>query len=144
VKSSLDVLERELIRERLKQFLSHAIEKAGGPKALGHKLEKHGFMGREGPYDERTVRAWRAGRRMPSPEIVFGIAMLFEVSLDRYLFGEELHDRLALDVERLREDRDQLMVWILEVRERLGYPPPDQLPAGVTKPGDEPAERLGA
>jgi hypothetical protein len=138
VKGSLDVLERELIREHLKQFLSDAIEKAGGPKALGHKLEKHGFTGREGPYDERTVRAWRAGRRMPSPEIVFGIAMLFDVSLDQYVFGEELHDKLAQDVERLREDRDQLMVWILEVRERLGFAPPDRL----TKPEDERAERL--
>lgn len=140
MRSSLDVLEREVIREHLKQFLSEAIEKAGGPKALGHKLEKHGFTGREGPYDERTVRAWRAGRRMPSPEIVFGIAMLFEVSLDQYVFGEELQDRLTQDVERLRADRDQLMVWILEVRERLGFPPPDQL----KKLEDVPAEQLGA
>ena len=133
-----DPLNRELIRECVKQFLADAIEKAGGPKALGHKLEKHGFTGREGPYDERTVRAWRAGRRMPSPDVVFGIAMLFELSLDRYAFSDELQDKLAQDVARLREDRDQLMVWMLEVRERLGFPPPDQL----VMPEDEADERL--
>lgn len=119
--------DRGVIRERLKLFLAHSIDKAGGPKALGHKLEKCGFTGRDGPYDERTVRAWRAGRRMPSPDIVFGIAMVFEVSLDHYVFGEELQDKLAHDIARLREDRDQLMVWMLEVRERLGFPPPDQV-----------------
>ena len=135
-----DPLNRELIRECVKQFLADAIEKAGGPKALGHKLEKYGFTGREGSYDERTVRAWRAGRRMPSPDVVFGIAMLFELSLDRYVFGSELQDKLAQDVARLREDRDQLMVWILEVRERLVFPPPDQL----MMPEAEPDERLHA
>ena len=135
-----DLLNPELTRECVKQFLADAIDNAGGPKALAHKLEKHGFTGREGPYDERTVRAWRAGRRMPSPDLVFGIAKLFELSLDRYAFGDELHDKLTQDVDNLREDRDQLMVWMLEVRERLGFPPPDQL----MTPEAEPGERLHA
>ena len=135
-----DPLGRELIRECVKQFLADAIAKAGGPKALGHKLERHGFSGREGPYDERTVRAWRAGRRMPAPDVIFGIAMLCELSLDRYVFSDELQDKLARAVTRLREDRDQLMVWMLEIRERLGFPPPDQL----MMPEADPDKRLHA
>ena len=133
-------MDRGVVRERLKLFLAHSIDKAGGPKALSHKLERYGFTGRDGPYDERTVRAWRGGRRMPSPDIVFGIAMLCGVSLDHYVFGEELQDKLANDIARLLKDRDQLMVWMLEVRERLGFPAPDRHMA----PEGEPEERLQA
>ena len=119
-----DSSDRLLVRDRLKQFIAAAIEKAGGPKALGLKLERHGFSGRQGPFDERTVRAWRSGHRLPSPDLVFAIANLFELSIDRFAFDDQPHNNLAQQIARLNQDRDQLMAWMLEVRENLGFPPP--------------------
>lgn len=90
-------LSREQIRERLRSFLVDTIEKAGGPKAVALQLQKLGYKGRNGKYEEGTIRSWR-GSSAPAPEVVFALSAQYKVSIDHYVFGQALEARLREEV----------------------------------------------
>lgn len=113
---------------RLRAFLSNAVERAGGidgrstgPRKVAEALAELGFYGSKGePFNEATVRAWVAGRRSPDPEIVLALAAQYEISLDRYAFGDAPPQAaataaLAAEVQRLRSRQGILTDWLLEV-----------------------------
>ncbi len=87
--------DRRPASPEVNRFLADAIEKAGGAEALAEALHAVGFSGREGPFDDRTVRAWANGNRRPTPDLIFAVARLLDLSMDRYAFGTELRAEIS-------------------------------------------------
>lgn len=93
---------REAMAGEVQRFFADAMEKAGGATAVALALHEMGFEGRgEGPLDERTIRTWAAGTRMPQPDVVFAVATQYGLSIDRYAFSASLVDELMAVKRRL-------------------------------------------
>lgn len=71
------------------RFFADVIALAGGTRAVVRALGELGYT-----YGDGAVRTWRRGTKQPPPEVVFGLARHFHVSLDEYVLGEALEVRL--------------------------------------------------
>lgn len=97
------------------RFIADVIRTAGGPQDVALDLEKLGYAGRDGPYSGRTVRTWRAGARTPGSDLLFALARCYELSLDRYVFGERPQASLPDATRECQHERDRLCEALAEL-----------------------------
>jgi transcriptional regulator with XRE-family HTH domain len=131
---------------RLKKFWADALTKAGGTEELAGRLARLGVEGRDGPYNPKSIEAWRGGRRQPGADVLLVVATDLGLSLDHYMFGRVLDQPadLAAEAQDLRRRQGILMGWLLELDDKLterglGLGLADR----VSSLGDAPQERAG-
>lgn len=75
--------DRDAAGREVRRFILDAIDAAGGVKAVADALS----------YTEGAVRSWRA-TKTPPPDVLFALARLSRLSLDRYALAPTIRDEL--------------------------------------------------
>jgi transcriptional regulator with XRE-family HTH domain len=92
----------ELAVEEVARFCAAAIRRAGGERQLAERLSTLGFRGRQEGLTAGAVRAWRLGVSVPGADVVFALAAVLGLSLDRTI-GLDDHAPAAGHRQTLRE-----------------------------------------
>jgi transcriptional regulator with XRE-family HTH domain len=134
VEAMVDSLAREIVQ----RVIRDATERAGKPLALANELPKLGFE----PRGRRTVSGWRTGDSFPTAEVLIGIALRYNLSIDRYLSGTELPTDASKTIHELQQEVGLLKSAITEMCAALAIENP--LDRGVIAAAVERGGRKGA
>lgn len=112
-------IETPAAKLAVREFCAEAVRRAGGKAELVRVLVELDFRGRdEDGYNEKSIEAWMAGRRMPSAAVLIALALRLRIALDGIIAAaEDVEEVRAATAgateeaaERLREARGLMLV----------------------------------
>ena len=122
----------ELVRE----FFANAIQAMGGAKRAQLALKNAGLRAPDGTeYSLRAVSSWaeKKNPKQPAPEVLFAVAELSRVSVDRYVLAEALEAKFEDRVEDHEQRLGALEAQLWELAAMLGWELEHKpLPEGAT------------
>lgn len=112
---------KEVSEARLRDFVADAITAAGGTDKLAETLAQLGFQGAKGgAYNPGSIANWKSGTRQPDAEVVFALARRLDLSLDKYVFGEDVPPALPEIVDEHGRRLGELEGWLHELAASMG------------------------
>ena len=104
--------------DRVREFFADAIQEMGGAKRAQLALKNAGLRAPDGTeYSVRAVSSWaeKKNPKQPAPDVLFAVAELSGLSVDRYVLGAALEAKFGVRVEdhELRLGALETQLWEL-------------------------------
>ena len=127
---------RKQMGERVRDFFADAIQAMGGAKRAQLALKNAGLRAPDGTeYSVRAVSSWaeKKSPKQPAPEVLFAVAELSGLSVDRYVVGEALESKFGERVEDHEQRLGALETQLWELAAMFGWElEREPLPEGAT------------
>jgi hypothetical protein len=127
---------RKQMGELVREFFADAIQAMGGAKRAQLVLKNAGLRAPDGTeYSVRAVSSWaeKKNPKQPAPEVLFAVAELSGLSVDRFVLGEALEAKFAERVEDHEQRIGALEAQLWELAAMFGWELEHKpLPEGAT------------
>jgi hypothetical protein len=120
----VDTSLRKQMGDRVRDFFADAIEAMGGAKRAQLALKNEGVLAPDGTeYSVRAVSSWaeKKNPKQPAPEVVFAVAELSGLSVDRYVHGDALESKFLARLEDHEQRVGALETQLWELAAMLGW-----------------------
>ena len=132
----IDPSLRKQMGELVREFFAGAIQAMGGAKRAQLVLKNAGLRAPDGTeYSVRAVSSWaeKKNPKQPAPEVLFAVAELSGLSVDRFVLGEALEAKFAERVEDHEQRIGALEAQLWELAAMFGWELEHKpLPEGAT------------
>ena len=115
---------RKKMGDRVRDFFADAIQGMGGVKRAQLALKNAGLRAPDGTeYSVRAVSSWaeKKAPKQPAPEVLFAVAELSGLSVDRYVLGDALEAKLGARVEDHEQRLGALETELWELAAMFGW-----------------------
>ncbi len=110
--------------DRVRDFFADALDTMGGAKRAQLALKNAGLRTPDGAeYSLRAVSSWaeKKNPKQPAPEVLFAVAQLSGISVDRYVLGQALDARFGEQVEDHEQRLGTLETQLWELATLFGW-----------------------